>query len=117
MEFFIRQHSELPILKMEVVNDGRTDSWKTFNKELVNAVIRFSMRDESTGINKIIMNNGFIVEKTNVPLTSPKEYYICYKWSQRDTSKKGRYLGEFTIVTPRGELIAPIRENLFINIV
>ena len=102
---------------MQVVNDGRTDSWKNFNRDLVNATIRFTMMDEATGINTIIMNNGVIVEKTNVSPTSPKEYYVCYKWSQRDTHKKGRFLGEFTIVLPDGDLIAPIRDNLYINII
>lgn len=117
MEFFIKQHSELPILKMQVVNDGRTDSWKKFNDELVNSIIRFSMKDESNGIYRIIMNDAFIVEKTNVSPTSPKEYYVYYKWTQKDTSKKGRFLGEFTISMPSGDLIAPIRDNLYINII
>ena len=36
---------------------------------------------------------------------SDNQYYIIYKWSERDTRKKGRFLGEFSIVTESGELI------------
>ena len=117
MEFFIKQNSELPILKMEVVRDGRTDSWKLFDADLDNATIRFSMKEESTGIPKIVMNNAFITEKIQQNPDATPSYYIFYKWSQRDTRRKGRYLGEFSIINSMGELIAPIRENLYINII
>ena len=43
MEFFINQNSTLPILKMDVVLDGRTDAFKEFYSILDNANIRFSM--------------------------------------------------------------------------
>jgi len=117
MEFFIKQNSELPILKMVVVRDGRTDSWKLFDADLDNATIRFSMKEESTGIPKIVMNNAFITEKIQQNPDATPSYYIFYKWSQRDTRRKGRYLGEFSIINSMGELIAPIRENLYINII
>tara|TARA_B110000503_G_scaffold106330_1_gene158750 strand:+ start:2102 stop:2455 length:354 start_codon:yes stop_codon:yes gene_type:complete len=117
MEFFIKQNSELPILKMEAVIDGRTDSWRLFDSDLDNATIRFSMKEESTGIPKIIMNNAFITEKTQVNPDSIMSYYIYYKWTLRDTKRKGRFLGEFSIINSMGELITPIRENLYINII
>jgi len=117
MEFFIKQNSELPILKTSVVKDGRTDAWKTFDADLDNATIRFSMKEQSTGIPKIVMNNAFITEKNQENPDSPKEYYIFYKWSLRDTRRKGRFIGEFSIINSMGELIAPIRENLYINII
>ena len=55
MEFFIKQNSNLPILKMDVVKDGRTDSWKNFYSILDNANIRFSMKSEDNGIQKIFI--------------------------------------------------------------
>ena len=36
MEFFIKQNTDLPILKMEFVNDGRTDSYEKLNEEIIN---------------------------------------------------------------------------------
>jgi hypothetical protein len=117
MEFFIQQNSTLPILKMDVVRDGRTDSWKEFYSVLDNATIRFSMKSEDNGIQKIFMKNAHITEKNRSNVDSPREYYIYYKWSARDTNKKGRFIGEFSIVLENGELIAPIVSNLYINII
>ena len=117
MEFFINQNSELPILMMQVVNDGRTNAYQTYNAELDNAVIRFSMKEEVTGIPKILMGNAFITNVTLVNPDAPTQYYIYYKWTKRDTNRKGRYIGEFSITNASGELIAPIRETLYINII
>jgi hypothetical protein len=117
MEFFIKQNSELPILKMQVVKDGRTNANKVFDEDLDTATIRFTMKDESNGIPKVLMNNAYITEKIQQNPDAPKEYYIYYKWSKRDTKNKGRFIGEFHIVNSMGELIAPIRENLYINII
>ena len=117
MDFFIRQNSDLPILIMEIVNDGRTHNYKDFNAVLDNATIRFSMKKESDGIQKIFMNNAHITDKIQENPDAPKEYYIYYKWTSRDTNEKGRFLGEFSIETEEGELIGPIREPLFINII
>lgn len=117
MEFFIKQNSNLPILKMDVVRDGRTDSWKDFYSVLDNATIRFSMKSEDDGIQKIFMRPAYITEKERRNPDSPREYYIYYKWRGKDTNKKGRYIGEFLIQLENGELIGPIRENLYINII
>ena len=116
MEYFIKQNSTLPILLMEVVQDGRTNNYKNFQDKLVNSTIRFSMKRESDGVQKIFMNNAYITEKLLNNPDSPKEYYIFYKWTSRDTKEKGRYIGEFSIVTEEGELIGPISEPLYINI-
>lgn len=117
MEFFIKQNTNLPILKMMVVKDGRTNAWKVFNEDLDNATIRFSMKEEATGIPKILMNNAYIVQKTKNNPDSNTEYYIYYKWTDRDTKRKGRFVGEFSVINSMGELIAPIREQLYINII
>jgi hypothetical protein len=117
MEFFINQNDTLPLLKMEVVQDGRTDSHKTFNAELDNSTIRFSMKNTENGLSTIIMNNAYITTKKLINPDSPKEYIIYYKWSDKDTKRKGRYIGEFHIVNSMGEMIGPIAENLYINIV
>ena len=116
MEFFIKKNSESPILIMEIVQDGRTLNYKNFQEQLVNATIRFSMKRESDGLQKIIMNNAYITDKLLNNPDSPKEYYIYYKWTSRDTNEKGRFIGEFTITTEDGNLMCPIREPLYINI-
>jgi hypothetical protein len=117
MEFFIKQNSELPILKMEVIKDGRTQVHKSFNEDLDNAIIKFSMKDLSNGSSKIVMNNAYITTKNLINPDAPKEYYIFYKWTKRDTNKKGRFMGEFYIENSMGDMVGPISENLYINIV
>lgn len=117
MEFFIKQNSDLPVLKMDVVRDGRTNSANEFYSILDNANIRFSMKSENDGIQKIFMKPAYLTEKQRTHPDSPREYYIYYKWTAKDTNKKGRYIGEFLIELGNGELITPIRENLYINII
>jgi hypothetical protein len=117
MEFFIKQNSTLPILKMDVIRDGRTDSWKNFYEILDNANIKFSMKSEDDGIQKIFMQSAYLTEKTKNNPDSDRQYYIYYKWNPKDTNKKGRFIGEFSIILESGELIAPIVENLYINII
>jgi hypothetical protein len=75
------------------------------------------MKNTETGIQKIFMRPAYITEKERNNPDSEREYYIYYKWRGKDTSKKGRYIGEFLIELSNGELIGPIRENLYINIV
>jgi hypothetical protein len=53
MEFFIKQNTTLPIVKMDVVFDGRTDAGENFYSLIDNATLRFSMISEETGIPKV----------------------------------------------------------------
>lgn len=115
MEFFIKQNATLPVLKMQIVKDGRND-FRNFMEELENAIITFSMRNEGDGTIKIASKPAHIVQKLFDNPDTPVEYYIYYKFSSNDTKKTGRYLGEFSVTTTQGELIVPIRENLYINV-
>ena len=117
MEFFIKQNSNLPILKMDIIKDGRTKSWDNFYSILDNATLRFSMVCENDGIQKIFMKDAYLTEKTKMNPDSPRQYYMYYKWMDRDTNKKGRFVGQFSIILENGELISPISENLYINII
>jgi len=117
MEFFIRKHSLEPILKMQLVQDGRND-FRDFHKKLANSSIYFSMKDTVTGIPKVVNQTAGIVSKTQTSPNAPIEYYIYYKWKKRDVKKSGRFEGQFIVYfhDDNTELIAPIREDLFINI-
>ena len=117
MEFFIRQHSIEPILKMQLVQDGRND-FKNFHEKLSNSSIYFSMKDEKTGIPKVVNRPAGIVAKTPTSVNSPTEYYVFYKWTKKDVRKTGRFEGQFVVYfhDDNTELIVPIRENLYINI-
>jgi|TARA_R110000796_G_scaffold74_13_gene316 hypothetical protein len=117
MEFFIRKNSTEPILKMQLVQDGRSD-FDSFYQKLVNSAISFSMKDTKNGAFVILNKAAGIVSKTNVDILSPIEYYIYYRWQPSDVSEVGRYQGQFNIslIDDCSDLIVPVREDLYINI-
>jgi hypothetical protein len=114
MEFFIKKNATLPLLKMQVVNDGRSD-YKTFMESLEVSTIYFSMVNIENGIYKILSDTASIVPIILTNGAEP-EYYIYYQFSSNGTNKVGRYKGEFLIKNDEGNLILPLREELFINI-
>lgn len=117
MEFFINKNATLPVLKLELIQDGRNDFQK-FYESVQNANIYFTMADVVTGVKRIAK------KETTIQLVTPQsncigdEYYLIYQFTERDTAVAGRYVGQFTIefLDGSGTLIAPIREELFINV-
>ena len=115
MEFFINKNADLPLLKMQVVKDGRVDFDEMTNL-IENSIIYFSMKNNFTGSYKILNSIGGFVEKTFIEPNAKVEYYIYYKFSPNDTSESGRYEGEFLFKNEQGNLIVPLREKLYITI-
>jgi len=117
MEFFIRKNSLEPILKMELVRDGRND-FSDFHDKLSNSSIKFSMRNVEDGTYKVLNQSAGIIQKVLLSENAPVEYYIYYRWRKKDVKKVGRYQAMFSIYLHDecSELKVPIREDLFINI-
>ncbi len=119
MNFYIKKDSERPRLTMELINDGRNDYHRFFER-IQNADITFSMTNDITGIKKISCRPCILEKKeSNCDTTTPEEYYIVYPWRLIDTNKTGRFTGEFhiTFLDDDTTLIVPIREELKINII
>ena len=114
MEFFIKQNANLPVLKMQVVKDGRA-GYLELMQDLEVSTIFFTMIDVETEIPKIVSAPCEIVSLI-LPLGAAPEYYIYYKFTARDTNTPGRYVGQFLIKNDEGNLILPIREELYINV-
>lgn len=123
-QFFIKQYSTLPTLRMELINDGRND-FKKFHEAIKNATITFTMVNADTGVIKIANAEAFITPKEGDGCE--EQYLICYQWKNRDTKDKGVFEGYFNITFdgtlsseystyPKGDLIMPIREKLIIII-
>jgi hypothetical protein len=116
MEFFINKNATLPVLKLELIRDGRNDFQKFYDM-IQNADIYFTMTDVVTGVKRIAK------KPTGIELVVPEscvgeEYYIIYQFTERDTAVAGRFAAQFTIVflDGSGSLIAPIKEELFVNV-
>ena len=114
MEFFIKKNATLPVLKMQVVKDGRS-GYLQLMQDLVGSIIFFTMVEVETGIPKIVSAPAEIVNLI-LPEGDDPEYYIYFKFTERDTNTPGRYQGQFLIQNDEGNLILPIREELYINI-
>ena len=122
MEFFINKGATLPVLKMQVVRDCRSE-YQSFMDSLGSASIFFSMIDEATGIPKIVSKPAYIVEVVNDDSNALTEYYVYFKFTARDTNSVGRYVGQFLIKYNNGllggiegNLILPLRDELYINV-
>jgi predicted transcriptional regulator len=110
MEFYIKKNATLPLLKMSVVKDGRSD-FRSFMEDLENYAIYFTMYDVKSGVAKIVNAPADIVSTE-----TENEYYIYYQFKERDTKTTGRYKGEFLLKNTQGDLILPLREELYINV-
>ena len=115
MEFYIKKNATLPVLKMQVVKDGRA-GYLQLMEDLEVSTIFFSMIDVETGIPKIVSAPAEIVALIMAEDGAPTEYYIYFKFTSRDTNTPGRYQGQFLIKNDEGSLILPIREELYINV-
>ena len=122
MEFFIRQGSTDPILKMKLIDDGKNDK-SSINDLLENSEIKFEMFDTKTEVYQVLNGICNITTRTKKFDNTTDEYYITYRFTEQNTSTKGRYEGVITVqfmdgsMNPTTKLILPIREKLFINIV
>ncbi len=122
MEFFIRQGASDPILKLRMIDDGKNDK-SSMNDMLENANITFDMYDINTDIPVILAEQCNITTRTKKFQNTTDEYYIIYRFTESQTSEKGRFEGRINIqfldtdLNPTTKLILPIREKLFINIV
>ena len=117
MNFHINKNATLPILKMELTNDGRNDEGD-FHDKLQNSVITFCMTDINTGIKRIGNKPAICILKEPTLNSEGEEYYIGYQFTAKETKKAGSFIGEFTIVfnDGSGKLIVPIKDELFIHV-
>lgn len=127
MEFYIRKGSLNPVLRMEVINDGRYDFKKALIEDaLQDCNVTFSMKDSETNILKISNQPATIVD---AKMEGCEEKFILeYQWKERDTRKEGIYIGWFNIdflgdlisgdgtVFPSGPMTVPIQEDLLIYV-
>ncbi len=115
MNFYIKKNATLPLLKMQVVKDGRSE-YQQFMDSLETATISFTMINTATGIPKIVAKPCYITILTNLDVNALPEYYVYYRFTERDTNQVGSYSGQFLIQNDTGDLILPIREELNIYI-
>ena len=115
MDFIINKNATLPIMKLDVIQDGRNNMTKIY--ELIqNSNVYFSMSDIETGTKIIGKKRAIFLPKESS--CADDEYYIGYQFSEKETKKPGTYIGQFSIefLDGSGTLIVPIRDELKIHI-
>lgn len=126
MEFIIKKGSVNPVLRMELIKDGRYDFKKAMiDNAIQDSVVKFYMKDVETDLLKVAKADADIVLAQEEGCE--EKYILQYKWKERDTKKEGTYEGWFEINFngnlkeegvdyPSGKMIVPIQEKLQIII-
>lgn len=115
MEFFIKKNATLPVLKINVIKDGRSDYNRSM-KFLMETDVFFSMVDTETNIPRITTRPAGLMSKLSPSSASTSDYYVYYQFTPFDTKKVGRYKGQFLFRDDTGILILPLNEEIYINV-
>ncbi len=110
MEFFIRKNSTLPKLQIEVINESRF-GYSQLDELLSASTITLSLFDPEKEVYKLVNRPA-----TALANDDGSGFYISYQFTQKETSKLGRYLATFKIVNSRGEYEVPFNDDLYVTI-
>jgi len=114
MEWFIKKNATLPVIKVKLSQNGRSDYMKTMSS-LGESDVYFSMTDTETGISKISSVQATV--QTGLTEDGQLEYFTYYQFKKNQTKKVGRFSAEFMIKNTDGILHLPITDKIFINII
>jgi chlorite dismutase len=114
MEWFIKKNATLPVIKVKLSQNGRSDFMKTMSV-LSESEVYFSMTDVETGIPKISSVQANVL--TGLTEDGQLEYFTYYQFKKNQTKKVGRYSAEFLVTNSHGNLYMPITDSVFINII
>jgi hypothetical protein len=115
MEFFIKKNATLPVLKINVIKDGRSDYDRSM-RYLEETDIFFSMIDVNTQIPRITSRPAGLMKKESLDPNSLDEYYVYYQFTPFDTKKVARYKGQFLFRNETGILTLPLNQEIYINV-
>lgn len=116
MNFYIKKNSTLPKLSVEIIIDSEVSFRNTY-ESFSASTITFNMKDEETGVYKIIGQSVTVKEKESTGDSPLKSYYLETQFTKKQTNKIGSFIGEFNIVGNNGTTILPIKEKIIINII
>jgi hypothetical protein len=114
MEFYIKQNSTLPILKMEIIKDGRSD----FNlNSFLSGTSTFliSSYDKSTD-RFLFASKECYVSLEYSEFEGKDLYYLNYQFTNKDTLKTGRYEVQVSILSDQGVILLPLQDKYYVNV-
>lgn len=114
MDFYIMKNATLPVLKLQLVKDGRSDYHNYDN--LSGSTIEFSMIDTETNLPKITSQTAEVIIVPPTESNPESEYYITYKFNEKNTNKIGKFLGQFSIKSEYGDVLLQQQNPIYIYI-
>ena len=114
MEFYIKQNSTLPILKMEIIKDGRSDF--NLNSFLSgSSTFLISIYDKSNDKFLFASKECFVISEYS-DFEGKELYYLNYQFTNKDTLKTGRYEVQVSILSDQGVILLPLQEKYYVNV-
>lgn len=115
MEFYIKQNSTLPILKMEIIKDGRNDY--NLNSFLsASTTFLISLYDKSNDTFLFASKECFVTSEYS-DFEYKNLYYLNYQFTNKDTQKTGKYEVQISIPSEQGVILLPLQEKYYVNVV
>jgi hypothetical protein len=114
MQFFIRQNSTLPVLKVEIIKDSGV-SFRELDNLLNDSTITFSMKDSTTG-RYVILNKIVSIDVEPDINGGEDRHYAVYQFKRKEKKKYGEFIAEFKIKRLNEEITLPLNDTLYINI-
>ena len=114
MEFYIKQNSTLPILKVEMIKDGRSDF--NLNSFLSgNTSFLISLYDKFTDTFLFASKECYVTTEFSI-YEGKNLYFLNYQFSNKDTKKTGRYEVQILIPSEQGVILLPLQEKYYVNV-
>lgn len=96
MRFFIKRYSTLPYLEIDLEDISKKYGIKSDHWE--SCAVTFSMYDKKSNVYRIANKHADLFTKDRVlNFGDPYNYYLRYRFTEKDTSNFGEFLGEFKI--------------------
>jgi hypothetical protein len=96
MKFYIKQYSTFPYLEIPVEDISK--KYDLTPSDWERAVATFSMYDKKNKIFKIANTSAEIIAKSRtININNESDYFLRYKFTQKNTSSVGEYYGEFKV--------------------
>lgn len=115
MNFFIKQNATLPVLKIKISKDGRSD-FQSFIDNILNSTIYYSLIDVDTNVVKILNRPLTFLMNESPNGVSPSEVYFYIQFGFKDTKKPGKYKLSLHIDSLLGKISLPLKEDVFVYV-
>jgi hypothetical protein len=119
-DFFIKKDSTLPELTYPLTQHTM-EQYKITSSMLDNVAVTFSMMDAQTGLYRIAnVPANLVINRDRPDFPAELEYTLMYRFKPHETSKAGRFYGEFKLdfLGPEncGKLTMPVDSQINILI-